>query len=368
MTTAQRLAALEAEVAELRELADPQVMRLRLERTMDPRGGEPRVVDQNGRTLDYQGAIQFPGTVATVDPVKQRVIVTVTPPELKGVFSDDNTTTDAERLRFVWETDATKNRYVVNTRSAVAGQRAVDTILAEDSPTTSDNPRVSDTWTINDNAQFSANSTLTARAAGAAALSGLDKESRVVVDAQNASTSASLHSQNNSGVADISTSAINTAGANDGTAAMSASGPGAVNFSLRSSSLSGVTQALIDTGHASGSRVVLNQNQEAHYLQCDAAPTLAAAPVRRVIRGPYTVAVVALAAGATQNATLVTARVLNSTDYVVVGGANGAAGSEALLWSWVGSGAPAKDVDINITNVSAGALTATMRFYIISTS
>lgn len=75
-------AALEARVAELeagleavRAALKPQTLRQSLEYTFDPRGGEPRFVDENGVTLDYAGAVQILGAATTLDVAQQRVIV-----------------------------------------------------------------------------------------------------------------------------------------------------------------------------------------------------------------------------------------------------------------------------------------------------
>lgn len=81
-----RLSALEARVATLNEglgraqaALQPQTLRQSLEYTFDPRGGEPRFVDENGVTLAYAPAVQVVGAVTTVDVAKQRVVVEVEP-------------------------------------------------------------------------------------------------------------------------------------------------------------------------------------------------------------------------------------------------------------------------------------------------
>lgn len=89
-----RLAALEARLSAAERQLQPQTMRQRLERTVDPRGGEPRIIDEDGRTLDYAPAIQFAGQLtAELDAAAQRIVVT------------GNTPTPGEFSTLVWADD-----------------------------------------------------------------------------------------------------------------------------------------------------------------------------------------------------------------------------------------------------------------------
>lgn len=76
MTDAERIAQLEAAVLDLAARLDPQTLRDALERTWDPRGGEPRIVDSAGRTLDYVPSLQLMGGSTTVDTLTQRAVFT----------------------------------------------------------------------------------------------------------------------------------------------------------------------------------------------------------------------------------------------------------------------------------------------------
>lgn len=68
-----RIMALEAGLKVAQAQLKPQTMRQRLERTIDPRGGEPRIMDAAGFTLDYAPTIQFTGdaTVALNAPERR---------------------------------------------------------------------------------------------------------------------------------------------------------------------------------------------------------------------------------------------------------------------------------------------------------
>lgn len=68
--------ALEARVAALEAAMHPQRLAETVSRAWDPKGQEPRIIDANGVTLDYEPAVQLMGGTSTIDPVAQRVVYT----------------------------------------------------------------------------------------------------------------------------------------------------------------------------------------------------------------------------------------------------------------------------------------------------
>ncbi len=91
MTDADRIAALEAALADVLKRLDPQTLKQALERTWDPRGGEPRVVDEDGLTLDYAPSIQFLNATTELDVPAQRVVVTPTGGSGGHIITDGDT-------------------------------------------------------------------------------------------------------------------------------------------------------------------------------------------------------------------------------------------------------------------------------------
>lgn len=345
-------------VEDLERLLNPQTLRNRLERTYDPRGGEPRIIDENGRTLDYAPAIQFPGSVTTLDAPNQRVLVEVPTPELVGVFSDNTTTTNAEMLRFVGETNPAIIRSAIKTSTVtgVGAQREVRFALAESNVEAA--PRVMLRMMNGDVGNPSISRTA---------------ELRVTSVASNNDCSLHLSSAPSTDItatnfAILDASRVVGGGSGVGSAQLDARTTNkTVVFQSRASELGGGL-ASVEFALNGGSKIyyVLNDRLTSHFVQTTATTATPLTAVQRHRRGPFTVSVAALAALGTQASTLTNAR--NGSDYVVEGGIDGGAGSELLQWSWTNAGG-ANDVTINIKNTdTVNALTATLRFYVTSTS
>ncbi len=132
MTDAQRIDALEAALADVLKRLDPQTLAQALERTWSPRGGEPRIVDSSGRTLDYAPAVQFLNATTALDAPNQRVVVTASGGGSVALeFSDDATIGPAERLRFASQSGPTSSHYDVSTASFGTSRNVVG-VVAED--------------------------------------------------------------------------------------------------------------------------------------------------------------------------------------------------------------------------------------------
>lgn len=352
MSDAARIAALEAALEDVLKRLDPQTLRQALERTYDPRGGEPRIIDENGVTLDYAPAIQFLGSTTELNVPAQRVVVTPASGTMAGIFSPDASVSDAERIKFVDASDGVTRRYSVDTSTAVFGTRSVTDRLSETGVTTG--LRAERILSV---ASGSGIANHVARAAG----SNANNVAELALQADGNST-AELNAvgfAGSTGFASLKLSGNATAGASS-----------AVLYVSRTGSISGASKLEFDDDFldlslpAQATRRILGLSLTSHFMQAHPATNNETTAVKRVTRGPFTVPVTALGAGASVAGFLGDAR--NGSDYVVVGGPDGAAGSEGLRWSWTSSGS--QDVTINVTNDSAGPLTATLRFYVISTA
>src|SRR4051812_4502698 len=91
MTDAARIAALEAALADVQSRLDPQRLAQSMEFVWQPRGGEPRIIDASGTTLDYTPAIQFLNATTELDVPSQRVVVTPTGGSGGHVITDGDT-------------------------------------------------------------------------------------------------------------------------------------------------------------------------------------------------------------------------------------------------------------------------------------
>lgn len=347
---AAELAELRAELAELRARLDPQRIRNDQERTWDPRGGEPRLVDSTGRTLDYAPAIQFTGATTTLDAGKQRAIVAITPPELRGTFSADSTVSDAERLRFVDASDGVTRRFSVDT-STSGNTKSVTARLSDTGITTG----------------------LRSETIYSVATGGVDIANHTLGAYSAAGHQADVHMQAHSGGAFLNLTAKRTGSSGYTGIHMTGNVAGASSILFyvgTTGGISGASRLEFDDDFLELSlpgvpaRRFLGLGTVSHFMQTHPATNNETTAVKRVTRGPFTVSVAALGAGLSTSGTLSFARA--GTDYVVVGGPNGAAGSEDLSWSWTDSGSDA--VTINVTNNSSVARTATLRFYVISTA
>lgn len=343
----------------LEKAVQPQTMAQSLERTWAPRGGEPRIIDSAGKTLDYVPAVQLKGGTSILDVAKQRVVYTPASQPASKIFSQDASTSDDTALNWYASDGSGVKRAAIRSKSEDVSNptnpqdRLLLFELARD--LTEASPRVDMVWhTGTDDTSSLGRTSATLTALG----QGTDKARLDLSTPKGASTTTV-----GTGVLSVLRST--------GTARASISGARGTTvarFNAEYSHFDGaqVTYNLPDTPNI---RVLHRASDGAsQFMQVsgdtnnDLPP--GGTPIQRVTRGPFTVAVTALAAGATTSATLTTAR--KGTGYVVVGGPNGAAGTEQLAWSWVDSGT--NDVTVTIRNTSAGALTATMRFYVIATS
>lgn len=373
MTDAERIAALEAALEDVRAQLNPQTLRQALERTFDPRGGEPRVIDSAGNTLDYVPAIQFVGATAELDVPAQRVVVTAASnPGLEAWFNDDGTPDDTERLRFKDHTTPTVNHHVLNTRTSGSTRSTLEqTAETCDTATTRTvTPSANQEHAVNA-AGFTARHSLSAYGSAATAPNGF---ADVQLDVQTVHT-AKLRADANGGVAEFNAAIDTTFGLAASTATVRAGDTAAVAPSVVVDKNG--SQARCPSAPQTF-RQIYQQDSTSHYMQAEYLVGQGANPprtMRLVVRGggaqtangsgAITGAVTALAAGASTSFTLANVRV--GTDYVLAGGFDGAAGSELLLWSWTSSGT--NDVLVNVTNSSLlAALTATFRCVVISTS
>ncbi len=74
-----RLEAAERRLQVVEGLLKPQTLRDHLERTFDPRGGEPRIITPSGVTLDYAPSLQFTGGAdVTLNAPERRIEIGIT--------------------------------------------------------------------------------------------------------------------------------------------------------------------------------------------------------------------------------------------------------------------------------------------------
>lgn len=351
----QRLAALEA------LLADPQTMRNRLERTFDPRGGEPRVVDAAGRTLPYEPAIQFLNATATVDPRKQRIIVTPTGGGggggMAGEFSDDGATTDAERMKFTDQTNPAINHLTLDTQT-LGSTRVAVLLLTEDTTALGADP-----FTLLGMQQDTAN--LNARVdLGAEAVAGGDVRVQIEATHIDDGSQGRLILRSNSSSDSLVT--LSSKGASTASTIIQATEQASgMSASVGVAPLAGGALVSADqSGSAQPGRTLYDDAGISNFTQAE-VDTTNPAGVSRIMRGPFTAAVGAVGAAGTGMTALTNAR--RGTNYVVIGGSTGGAGAENVVWSWEDLGA--EDVQINYTNVDLlSAHTVEFAFYVISTT
>jgi hypothetical protein len=337
-------------------LSSPSALKQRLEFGWDPRGGEPRIIDEDGHTLDYQGAIQLMGGTATIDPQEHRVIYTPTAAGSASYeFSPDDATSSTEMVEF--------RRPADNVLQAALRTRTNDTAFF-----------VRDLFLVN--------------ASNGVATAGVAESGRY----------GRLHLRTNTGAADgtpdIASLEARTS-ANEATNLIMESRPaassnnatllasrtdGACDVELRSTAgaqdirfvLNATAGGATSSATVAGKRLWDTASSSSQFMQLDDHLS-GTAPLRRVMRGPFKVDVAALAAGATMTATpqldsgAAALEMRNGADCVVMGSVVGASGSEALLWSYA-LGPAAGNITVSVTNVSGGALTAQLRLYVVSVS
>lgn len=351
-TVEQRLAALEA------LLLDPQTMRNRLERTFDPRGGEPRVVDSTGRTMPYEPAWQFLNCAVTVDPRKQRIIITPAGGGggMAGEFSDDSTTSDGERIKFVGQDDPTKNHLTLDTKTS--GDTRVATLLLTENAASVGAAPFTALGLQQNTPDLNARVDLVAEAFSSG-------DVRVQIEAthldDNSQGKLVLHSDSDSGA----TVALSARAASSASVSMSALDDGlGQSGSLGITPGSGGASLNIDqSAGAESGRVLYDDLAVSNFMQVEASTTNASA-VPRFARGPFFIPIGSVPAGTVASTTIDDAR--RGLDYVVVGGCSAGSGAEMIVWSWQDLGV--NDVQINYTNLDqVNAHDVTFGFYVIST-
>ncbi len=353
-----RLDLIEAQIAELRELLDPQALRDRMEYTWNPRGtaDELRVISTTGAKLPLiRKTIQFLGGV-TDDPAGDRYVVAGGAGAATYHFSDDTTVADDEQVKFPAQTDPTIRRATLQTSTAVMTGNVRKLLLSVSEADPTATPRVFLEFSNGDTGDTQQPRTVTLR----------------TISSSTNHTSCELSSNPNTGTTQSNIATLGTVRQMGGGSGIASSRimtqtttyQAAVRAHCTELGSPGIATADVSfDGFGTNPWRILGSDLTSNWMR-QAATTAASTPVNRVIRGPFTGAVTALAAGGTQAITLTNAR--NGSDYVVIGGPNGAAGSELLQWSWVNA-AGANDVTVNVSNTDpSNALTATMRFFVIS--
>lgn len=333
-TTEERLAALEAATA-------PQALAQALERAWDPRGGCPRIVDADGRTLDFQQTIQFLNATSVIDTTTDPQRIVVTPAGggsgLAALFSDDGTTLDTERLKFVSESDDTKNILTIDT-ATFGALRLMQMLLSED---------------VAGSVSPYSGVLLTENGAGGQA-------GAQVLAAGAAGGGVTLYANELDGNTNSQVAVVSTASVINGVTVTA----GGSQVQLRDETIgSGGAQLDVTVaGAAAGVRTIMDSDSRSNFVQAEAA-TNDPSDVRRVLRGPATFSPGALAAGASATGT---ASVVAGTSPVVLGGISGAAGVELCVWSWT-AGPGANQITVSVTNTSLiASLTPVLTYVVLS--
>ena len=368
MTDRERIAQLEAAIAELRDALDPQRLKDSMERAWDPRGGEPRLVDSAGRTLDYVPAIQFTGATTSINTAKQRAVVAITPPTLAGSFSPDMNISTSEMLAFYRPTGGLLQAALTTGTNAGSTPRTLTLANADSGvPLTGAAPT--------GRAAFLS---LTAVDAAAGAASTTPDE--CLLRAQTTSgrfAYLDLRSRPSVGGFGGNTDLVNTVDAGSSSTIISTTS-GSKVASITLGANNAFSAGVEARGGTSGTRTIVSDGVdgsgyplESSFMQVD-SDLARQTPMRRVMRGPFRMDISALAAGATTTGIPVGERDSQATkqrvsaDEVVVGGFKGASGVEDLSWSWVATGA--NQITLSVTNNGAVARTAELRVYVISTA
>lgn len=326
---------------ELRKLTKPQNMRDALERTWDPRGlaDWTRVTDASGAVFDPpRRTLAFPGATITDDPTigdKGASVVTISGGSsgMAAQFSDDGTTTDAERAKWVAESGPAVNHMVIDTLS-FGSLRFGLWVVAED------------TTVLVGPAAFAQ---LTADDAGGTASSGIGSQLSTTISAQ--------HSTSGSGGTTVGASSSANNGAHSASLQLATDGGLSATSSQLQATEDGVdlTYIRIEPGivevvadPAAYGLDVFTSSEESSLKQLGgSAAAGGATTTKRMERGPFSSGPYVLAGGATVTFTVPDCRA--GTDYVVAGGIKGAAGCEAIAWSFTDNGA--NDVDVTLRNM-----------------
>ncbi len=360
-----RLDLIEAQIAELRELLDPQALRDRMEYTWNPRGtaDELRVISTTGAKLPLiRKTIQFLGGV-TDDPANDRYVVAAGGGGgggMAGDFSPDATTTDTERIKF---SEGATNRYTIDT-ATFGTTRLVIATLADDvaAPTT----RALQGASADPGASASLLEEVVVAGGGSGsqtllATAGLTQRATTITDGAGATVSqtetATAVPSREWAVSDATDTATGDARptyvrylVNDGTDDSELR----LEATLARLTLTGQDYAIMDSVAENSAFMRVSDDGASPYTY-----------VRRITRGAYSAAPGALAAGATATVTVSNALFGNAAEQAVIGHITGAAGVEWVQWSWV-AGPGANQVTISFTNTHASSsLTATLPFYTI---
>lgn len=343
------LESLAADIERLQRALDPQTIRNALERTYDPKGGEPRIIDENGRTLDYTPNIQLLGGTTTLDAPNQRIIYTATGGGgggLEAEFSDDATTTDTERIKYVWQSDATKNRWTFDSTTSGANRRGTQKVAEN----TASSTLYAQSWLqagedddTNPQASFYTG-----------AIGDSVDSSNVSGEARTFSGNARLSASDGTNFALVEVNHDSSAGTKSSVLASATQGANACTTSIFPTFIQLITGGTTRT-LMSGSTGV------SHFMQTTVSGTAPGTAVMRVTRTAFSAAPGSIAAGGTAAVTVSSALYGTATNQVVFGHVQGAAGMELVLWSWV-AGPGANQVTINFTNTSGGALTPVLQF------
>ncbi len=377
-----RIEALEAALADVRKRLDPQTLAQALERTWSPRGGEPRIVDEDGRTLDYTPFIQFLNATTELDVPAQRVVVTPTGGGGGGAtyrFSDDLTLAADEKIVFEAESGpATPHMFIGGvtigtTRAGIVGvaEDMSDPVLAPDTPSTSV-AMIADATAGTSNGTF-----------GAAGPTG-GTDGAVNVDGSATTGGASLSAGSTFGapnnLARVRVSATDVVGPQvhvDAIASATGQGPPDIDVLARAfdtNATASIGTLRDDTGSSSSvelapgtaevsadaeTRTLLDSGGASGFVQ------LAGATVVRHLRGPFT-ATPGAGIGPLGTGAVAVNSALFGAAQAVVGAISSAAGDEVCVWSWQ-AGPGANQVTISFTNVLAAgpALLPTLTFHTI---
>lgn len=347
---------LEAKVAALEERLRPQRLEAALDRSWKSDGDTPRIIDATGHTLPYEPAIQLMGGTATVDPRTQRVIYTPAASAPTAYeFSADDAVTSTEAAEFRRPADNVLQA-AVKTRTAAAGA-------------------LRELWLVNADTGVSTASGASAGQTGPRAYTKLRTWSggnEAVLLAGGGATDTN----------EVQVDLTSDDGLNFSTARMSAvrgeaggrcvvsmvavpsAGPGAYLIGTAIDGGAGTWTLSVDNG-GGNAWPLMNTDRQSHFLQLshDGGNL---GNERRTLRGPFQLAIPALAAGASYTAATAavglalpenTVSPLNArygVDYVVLGAVKGAAGCETVVWSFT-DGPAAAEFTVNVTNLGAGA-------------
>lgn len=376
MSAADRIAALEAAVADLTEQLRPQRLRGTLEKTADPRGYADwtRIVDSTGKPFGPpRRQLQFPGATVADDPVSGATVVNTGGGGggLTTNYSNDSTLTSAERIRFMSEDEPTVVKGAIDTNTVTLGSQSGKSTLSirtASGALAASGGNVDDPTTL-----YPVRLDMSNQSSGLPFGAGVGSINLLVgkgtSDDPTYSGSMSFKAYGATGTMIDTLAQCRSVGSGLDTFARLRAESWLTSGQQQGAALTVVCpisngQAQVRTTTMRGlMRVVASDDNTSNFMQAEASAVNAAA-VRRVMRGPFSAAATALAAGASVTVTVADCR--RGTDYAVSGGLKGAAGCEELCWSYADNGTTG--IDITFKNPTAGALTATLQFFVIATS